>query len=268
MDTRTDTTGARTNRDRTFAVLNALLNLGPGAHKFRTIAARTGMRDEAVHRRLDRLVRAGLASRTRRGYYELCETTASISRASGLLHPSSTPLLDAQPLLDALHNRTDQVVLLHTYSPLTGERLCIGAAGATSLSFRRELALASGAVDELRQAPLDLDAPGLVMLANLVASDTPVREDLRRIRSMQIAHSPASIPGWSLVSVPLRRLPGAPAIPGAEPGVVASVSVLAPEHSHGAHLVAYGRLLHATVRAATESSVVLSRRTAISVRAA
>ncbi|MEV6676377.1 helix-turn-helix domain-containing protein [Streptomyces erythrochromogenes] len=268
MDTRIDTTGTRANRDRTFAVLNALLNLGPGIHKFRTIAARSGLGDAAVHRRLDQLVDAGLATRSRRGYYELRETTTAISRASGLLHPSATPLLDAQQLLDALHHRTDQVVLLHTYSPLTGERLCIGAAGATSLPFRRELALASGAVDELRQAPLDLDAPGLVMLANLVASDAPVREDLRRIRAMQMAHSSSSIPGWSLVSVALRRLPGAPAIPGAEPGVVASVSVLAPEHSHGAHLVAYGRLMHNIVRAATDSSVVISRHAAVPVRAA
>lgn len=106
------------------------------------------------------------------------------------------------------------------------------------------------------------------MLANLVSSDSPVREDLRRIRYMQVAHSPAAIPGWSLVSVPLRRLPGAPAIPGAEPGVVASVSILAPEHSHGAHLVAYGRLMHNTVRAATDSSVVLTRHSAIPSHAA
>lgn len=117
MDTSTDTTGARAIRDRKFAVLTALLNLGPGAHKFSTIAARTGMRDEAVRRRLEQLVDAGLATRTRRGYYELCQTTAVMSRASGLLHPSATPLLDAQRLLDGLHHRTNQVVLLHTYAP-------------------------------------------------------------------------------------------------------------------------------------------------------
>ncbi|MFD0427665.1 hypothetical protein ACFQ60_03970 [Streptomyces zhihengii] len=100
------------------------------------------------------------------------------------------------------------------------------------------------------------------MLANLVASEAPVREDLRRIKAMQLAHSPSSIPGWSLLSVPLKRLPGAPATPGAEPGVVASVSVLAPEPSHGAHVVAYGRLMHNLVRVATESSVVISRHAA------
>ncbi|MFC5899279.1 helix-turn-helix domain-containing protein [Streptomyces zhihengii] len=262
MDTRIDMAGTRANRDRTFAVLNALLNLGPGIHKFRTIAARAGLGDATVHRRLDQLVHAGLATRTTRGYYELCEATTSISRTSGLFHRNATPLLDAQRLLDALHHRTDQVVLLHTHSPLTGERLCIGAAGETSLPLRRELAMASGAVDALRQAPLDLDAPGLVMLANLVASEAPVREDLRRIKAMQLAHSPSSIPGWSLLSVPLKRLPGAPATPGAEPGVVASVSVLAPEPSHGAHVVAYGRLMHNLVRVATESSVVISRHAA------
>ncbi|MFD0427666.1 helix-turn-helix domain-containing protein [Streptomyces zhihengii] len=125
--------GTRANRDRTFAVLNALLNLGPGIHKFRTIAARAGLGDATVHRRLDQLVHAGLATRTTRGYYELCEATTSISRTSGLFHRNATPLLDAQRLLDALHHRTDQVVLLHTHSPLTGERLCIGAAGETSL---------------------------------------------------------------------------------------------------------------------------------------
>ncbi|MEV6686373.1 hypothetical protein AB0N28_13660 [Streptomyces sp. NPDC051130] len=50
--------------------------------------------------------------------------------------------------------------------------------------------------------------------------------------------------------------------------MVASVSVLAPAHSHGAHLVAFGRLMSNAVRTATESSVVTSRRRAVPARAA
>ncbi|MGP3950879.1 hypothetical protein [Streptomyces sp. 7N604] len=202
---------------------------------------------------------AKLCHRPSHGYYELHATTADITGAPGLVFPTTTPLLDVANLLDELHRRTEHVVLLHTYFPLSGERLCIGAAGDYEAKFRRELALTPGAIDLLRQAPLDSDAPGLAMLANLTGHDVPLREDLRRIRHAQLARSESPLPGWSLVSVPVRRLPGAPAVPGAEPRVVAAVSILAPGPSNGAHLVAYGQLLQITVRTAIETSVVIAR---------
>ncbi|MFH8257780.1 hypothetical protein [Streptomyces roseolus] len=248
----------RRERDRTNAVLHALLQLGPGPHKSSEITARTAMDEEEVRRRLLQLFKAKVCYRPRFGYWELRPTPAAPTDTPGLVHPSATPLLDAALLLEGLHNRTEQAVLLHTYSPITGERLCIGVAGAHDVRLRRELAFAPRAVSRLRQAPLDSDAAGLVMLANLAGHDTPLREELRQIRATQVALTKAPLPGWILVSVPVRRLPGAPTIPGAEPRVVASVSILAPDHAHGDPLVAYGRLMRNAVQAATESSVVIT----------
>ncbi|MER7194792.1 hypothetical protein [Streptomyces flaveolus] len=247
-------------RDRTNAVLHALLQLGPGPHKSSEITARTTMDEEEVRRRLLQLFKAKVCYRPSFGYWELRPTPAAPTSTDtpGLVHPSATPLLDATLLLEGLHSRTEHAVLLHTYSPITGERLCIGAAGTRDMRLRRELAFAPRAVDRLRRAPLDSDAPGLVMLANLAGHDAPLREDLRQIRSAQVALTKAPLPGWMLVSVPVRRLPGAPAMPGAEPRVVAAVSILAPDHAHGDPLIAYGRLMRNAVQAAIESSVVIT----------
>ncbi|WP_333774180.1 hypothetical protein [Streptomyces sp. IBSBF 3136] len=184
------------------------------------------------------------------------------------MRPTTAPLLDVSFLLTGIHNRTGQVVLLHTHSPVTGERLCIAAVGAQDVSFRRELAFTPEAVDRLRRAPLDSDVPGLAMLANLAGHDAPLREDLRQIRSAQVAITESPLPGWILISVPVRRLPGAPAVPGAEPRVVASVSILTPKREQGDPLVAYGRLLRNTVHAPTESSVVVPRPRSAAPRAA
>jgi hypothetical protein len=97
------------------------------------------------------------------------------------------------------------------------------------------------------------------MLANLAGHDTPLRADLRQIRSAQVALTESPLPGWFMVSVPVRRLPGVPAVPGAEPRVVAAVSILAPDGAHGAPLVAYGRLMRNAVRVAIGTSVVIAQ---------
>ncbi|WP_327391485.1 hypothetical protein OG728_39115 (plasmid) [Streptomyces microflavus] len=250
----------RRERDRTNAVLHALLQLGPGPHKSRDIVdAVTTMDGAEVRRRLLQLFDAKVCQRPRYGYWEVCPVVAVPSELPGLVHPTATPLLDTTLLLNSLHRRTRQAVLLHTHSPLTGERLCIGAAGFRSVNLHRELAFTSGAVDRLRRAPLDSDAPGLAMLASLVGHDIPLRQDLRLIRTAQVAVSEAPLPGWLLVSVPLQRLPGAPAIPGAEPRVVAAVSVMVPDRAETGPLVAYGSLLRNAVTEAIETSVVIAR---------
>lgn len=268
MDIRADSAHRRWDRDRTYVVLHALQQLGPGPHKFRTIASRTPLGDSEVHRRLRQLREAQLCDRPRHGYWELRPDTAVPMTAPDLLHPSTTPLFDTARLLEAIHRRTRQVVLLHTYSPLSGERLCIAAAGTYDVRFRRDMALTTPAIGQLRQAPLDSDAPGRVMLASLVCQDTPLREDLRQIRSAQMALSNSPLPGWSLVSVAVRRLPGAPATPGAEPRLVGAVSVLAPDGAQGAPLVAYGRLLRSVVQAAVETSAVITKPRFAAVKAA
>ncbi|MER5615445.1 hypothetical protein [Streptomyces sp. NPDC002215] len=215
------------------------------------------MDEDEVRRRLLHLFKARVCYRPRFGYWELRPSPATPTDTPGLVQPSTTPLLDATLLLDGIHSRTEQAVLLHTYSPVTGERLCIAATGTRDVRLRRELAFTPTAVDRLRRSPLDSDAPGLVMLANLAGHDAPLREDLRQIRCAQVALTESPLPGWILVSVPVRRLPGAPTVPGAEPRVVAAVSILAPNHTQGDPLIAYGRLMHNAVQAAIESSVAI-----------
>ncbi|WP_157869001.1 hypothetical protein [Streptomyces atriruber] len=120
-------------------------------------------------------------------------------------------------------------MLLHTHSPATGERQCIAAAGANNPALRRDLALAPGAADRLRRAPLHSDAPGLAILAGLVGHQAPLRADLHQIRAAQAAITPSPLPGWTLVSVPLNQLPGAHTASDAEPRVAAAISVLTTE---------------------------------------
>ncbi|MFF8731777.1 hypothetical protein ACF073_35640 [Streptomyces sp. NPDC015171] len=260
-------TSHRRQEHRTNAVLHALLQLGPGPHKFREVVARTAMDKHEVHRRLLQLFNAQLCDRPRYGYWEL-RPAAATPDLPGLVHPAPVPPLNVTPLLESIHSRTRQVALLHTHSPLTGERLCIAAAGVQDTRFRRELALTPEAVDRLRQAPLDSDAPGLAMLANLASSDAPLRKDLREIRASQVAVTVSPLPGWILCSVPMHRLPGAPAMPGAEPRVVAAVSVLAPDRQQGDPVVAYGRLVRNAVHRAAGSSVVVPRPRAATAPAA
>ncbi|MGW2937402.1 hypothetical protein ACWDA7_37520 [Streptomyces sp. NPDC001156] len=81
-------------RDQTRAVLNTLVRLGPGQHKFRDIVYRSGIREDLVLRRLRQLIAAGLCHRGRRGYYELTPLADGVASAPGLVHPVVTPLLD------------------------------------------------------------------------------------------------------------------------------------------------------------------------------
>ncbi|MGW2105120.1 hypothetical protein [Streptomyces sp. NPDC001948] len=249
----------REDRDKTFAVLNILLRLGPGPHKFREIVAQSKMTKSCIQRRLRMLVDADLCHRTSYGYYELQPADTVPVDAPGLVVPlGSTPLFNVGELLDQLHQRTNLVSLLHTYHPLRAERLCVAAAGTSDIRFRRHALLFPKAIERLRQAPLDSDAPGLAILANLARRDAPLREDLRQIRHNQVARTKSPITGWNLVSAPIRRLPGIPTTPGAEPQVVGAVSLLTPELPNGSDLVAYGRLLRNAIREAVETSTLAS----------
>jgi hypothetical protein len=182
-----------------------------------------------------------------------------MTSAPGLVHPTAPPLLDASHLLGELHRRTGQVVLLHTYSPVTAQRVCIAAAGTHNEQFLNALARTPTAIARLRQAPLDSDAPGLVILANLGPQTRGQREDLRQIRAARLAETPSPLPHWHLVAVSLRHALGTPLSPGAEPHVNAAVSILAPQWSAGAHVVAYGPLLQSTVRAISQTPLASHR---------
>ncbi|MFI7322766.1 hypothetical protein [Streptomyces venezuelae] len=245
-----DARGPRRGKEheRADAVLHVLLRMGPGPHKCRDIAARTPLDTRQTQRALRHLYDARLCDRPRHGYWQIRPTSAALTGATGLVHPvpTTTPLLDIALLLEHLHHHTQQAVLLHTHSPLTSERLCIAAAGTNNPTLSRDLAHTPHAADRMRQAPLDSDAPGLTILANLTGHKAPLRADLHQIRAAQTALTLSPLPGWTLVSVPLHRLPGA------ETPVAAAVSILTPDHAPGAPLVTYGKLLRNAIRNALE----------------
>ncbi|MFD9405807.1 helix-turn-helix domain-containing protein [Streptomyces sp. NPDC059989] len=244
------------NGSQAYAFLQAVRRLGPGPHRFREIIHQTGLSKSEAHRRLSQLVDADLCRRPCHGQYELLSHTPAAPSGPAsppLRHPGTalprSPLLEA--LLNELHERTGHPVLLHTYAPLSGERLCAAAIGAHTPRVRRELASAPDSIGILRQAPLGADAAGLAMLAHLCPDDAQLREDLRRVRRDGMARTCSPLPGWSLVAVPLRRLPGACAAPGAEPAVVGALSILHPDAAAGARPTGYGLLLRAAVESAT-----------------
>ncbi|MFJ5817271.1 hypothetical protein ACIQGT_25745 [Streptomyces sp. NPDC093108] len=224
-------------------MLNTILRLGPGPHPFNSIVASSGLSGSEVHRRLRQLVDAGLCLKPRYGHYELRLHATAWDHGLGLLHPGATPPRQTIALLNELSRRTEQMVFLHTYSPLTRERVCVAVAGSKSQQFERSLAREPQAENTLRQAPLDEDAPGLILLAHICDTHSPLSNTLQRIRQAGVAVSRSPLHGWSWTSVPVQRLPGSAPLRGAEPRVTAAVSVLAPETSSGAHVVAYHHLL-------------------------
>ncbi|WP_308345533.1 helix-turn-helix domain-containing protein [Streptomyces sp. ISL-94] len=256
------------NGAQAYAFLQAVRGLGPGPHRFREIIHQTGLSKSEAHRRLSQLVDADLCRRPRHGQYELLThaPAAPSGPASPVLrHPGAalprSPLLET--LLNELHARTGYPVLLHTYAPLSGERLCAAATGTHTPPVRRALASAPEATGILRQAPLGADAAGLAMLAHLCPDDAQLREDLRRVRRDGMARTRSPLPGWSLVAVPLRRLPGTCAAPGAEPPVVGALSVLHPDGAaEDDRATGYGLLLRAAVESATAPEARTRIRTA------
>lgn len=264
------------NGAQAYAFLQAVRRLGPGPHRFGEIIHQTGLSKSETHRRLSQLVDADLCRRPCHGQYELL-THAPAAPAADLSNPRDpsepsapacpplrhpgaalprSPLLET--LLNELHQRTGLPVLLHTYAPLSGERLCAAAIGAHVPRVRRELASAPEATGILRQAPLGADAAGLAMLAHLCPDDGRLREDLRRVRREGMARTCSPLPGWSLVAVPLRRLPGTCPAPGAEPPVVGALSILHPDPVADACPTGYGLLLRAAVEGATDSGVAVA----------
>jgi hypothetical protein len=214
------------------------------------------MDTQEVRRRLFQPHKAKVRRQPQHAFWQLSHAPVIATDALERVQPSTAPLPDTALRMEDLHSRTQQVVLLHTYSPITGERLSITPASAHDADLRCELAVSPAAADRLRQAPLDTDTPGQVMLANLAGQDASLPEHLQRIRSPQIAPTASPLADWALISVPLRRLPGAPAITGAEPRVVAAVSITRDPMA-GNPLIAYRRLMCNAVQAATQTSVVI-----------
>lgn len=116
-----------------------------------------------------RLYDARLCDRPRHGHWQLRPTSAALTGATGLVHPTTTPLLDIALLLEHLHTTLGKRYCCTPTPPLTGERLCIAAAGTNNPTLSRDLAHTPHAAERLRRAPL-VSVP----LHRLPGGDTPV----------------------------------------------------------------------------------------------
>ncbi|CAM5272756.1 hypothetical protein KAURM247S_04296 [Kitasatospora aureofaciens] len=206
--------------ERAFLVLQAMVELGPGAHSLAVVVARTGLSRSTAHRMLQSGVRAGTFLQSTYGYYSIAQGSSP-----GNMGPDPvTALACGSPAvteeLRHLQMRTNQVVALHSQLLLaTPSRVCVGLAHGNRADF--VTAMASGqAAAALNAAPLHTDAAGLVILANLEEpGPRPANPVLRKVKILGHARTQSPVPGWEMLAVPLWR----------GRAIVGSVSLLAPQ---------------------------------------
>ncbi|MEU9127801.1 helix-turn-helix domain-containing protein [Kitasatospora sp. NPDC048540] len=201
---------------RAYQVLRALLELGPGAHPLSDVITSSGLPRSSVHRILQSGVHTGTYTQPKYGHYAVAPTPQQAASSDFLTAlPARSPAISEE--LGHLQRRTGQVAAIHSQLLIgVPTRVCVEVAHGRRSDFAAALSAEAGAA--FRQAPLHVDAAGLVILANLDdgAASAPI---LRRIRIQGHAVTRAPLAGWSMLSVPLRR------------GniLVGSISLLAPE---------------------------------------
>ncbi|WP_079036419.1 MULTISPECIES: helix-turn-helix domain-containing protein [Streptomyces] len=202
----------QTAADRAFRLLRALHELGPGAHALDTLTRLTGLARSTTHRILQSAVREGAVLQCGYGRYRLARHAAPPSGQLPHL-PVSLEIVGAE--LAALCHRAGRAAFLHVpvmlRPPLRVSLWCSHAPGADPVPAPTD----GDRAGLLFRAPLHTDAAGLVLLANLPGA-APEQAGLERIRALGHARTPSPLPGWDLVSAPVRR--------GA--ATVASVSLL------------------------------------------
>ncbi|MFI1621855.1 hypothetical protein ACH4VT_33595 [Streptomyces lydicus] len=217
---------------RALQTLKALLQ-GRGPHALAQLCRRTRFGRPEVRGHLAAMEQAGLCTSQMRGHWEL--TVPLGARSSWLTHglpgaPPGAPAGDRDRLRD-LHEATGHVVLLHSHLHLpTPVRLCVDSwRGHLDEAVTRQLDAHPSAAGRLLQAPLDEDAPGLVIQANLDSAIRPTSVRLQRIRDLGHALTDAPLPGWSLLSVPVYTGAVSLGLPETSgPRIAGALSLMAP----------------------------------------
>ena len=113
-----DIPAPQTSIDRTFELLVAFAELGPGAHRLHDLAEHAGLQSPTAHRILQSGIRAGMVAKTGHGRYMLCRQKDVVDAyAAGELAMSdgyhSFPLSGrARRTLSALQAASGQTVML------------------------------------------------------------------------------------------------------------------------------------------------------------
>ncbi|MFI1203438.1 hypothetical protein ACH4VR_29075 [Streptomyces sp. NPDC020883] len=207
MLTTHNTTPQTSQSHQPYQTLKAMLALGRGPHAIKTIADHAKLDRETIRQELNAMVEAGLCTRSTAmpGHFELTVPVVGTD-SMWLLHalPTVDPYIRDQ--LRTLHQATGHVVLMHGHTLLPPVRLALDHYSGTRTDFLEQLDSHPTAAGRLRQAPLGVDAPGLVIKAHLDRS-SPATSELQRIRTAGFAISEAPLPGWSLLSVPVHASP-------------------------------------------------------------
>ncbi|MGW2654362.1 helix-turn-helix domain-containing protein [Streptomyces sp. NPDC001478] len=224
--------------ERTYGVLRALIRLGHGPHQPRDIVEVCGLPRRLVYRRLQQLIEAGLVRRSPGlyGHYELVPLALQVHSGQSLIAPVAGAT-EVQSVLESLHEATGEVVTFHAFLSLGATRVCTDLVGE-SPALRRAVLRDPAGASALREAPLESDAPGRVILAHMAGLDSN-QADLRMIRQTGVARSAAPLPDWNWVSAAVPPQSGT--APEAVSPVIGAVSLLVPANSP--RNVSYGRLL-------------------------
>ncbi|MEW2493905.1 helix-turn-helix domain-containing protein [Streptomyces nodosus] len=228
--------------ERTYGVLRALIRLGHGPHQPRDIVEVCGLPRRLVYRRLQQLIEAGLVRRSPGlyGHYELVPLALHIHRGQSLIAPVSGTA-EVQSVLESLHTETGEVVMFHAFLSLGATRVCTDLVGE-SLALRRAVLRDPAGAAALREAPLQSDAPGRVILAHMAGPDAD-QPEFEMIRQSGVARSAAPLPGWNWVSAAVPPQSGT--TPEAVSPIIGAVSLLVPAKSP--RNVSYGRLLREAI---------------------
>ncbi|MGX5183432.1 helix-turn-helix domain-containing protein [Streptomyces avermitilis] len=228
--------------ERTYGVLRALIRLGHGPHQPRDIVEVCGLPRRLVYRRLQQLIEAGLVRRSPGlyGHYELVPLALHIHRGQSLIAPVSGTA-EVQSVLESLHTETGEVVMFHAFLSLGATRVCTDLVGE-SLALRRAVLRDPAGAAALREAPLQSDAPGRVILAHMAGPDAG-QPEFEMIRQSGVARSAAPLPGWNWVSAAVPPQSGT--TPEAVSPIIGAASLLVPAKSP--RNVSYGRLLREAI---------------------
>lgn len=182
------------------AVLATMVDLGKGPLTLGEIADESEIPRSSVRAALKALTQSGLCtvSGGTPAHYKLLVQPADTTSHTRVRALPSAPTAYREELR-ALQQRTHCPVLLHSYLALPPQRLCIDL--IADQRIEQALKAAPEAANQLRAAPLDVDAPGKVIAAHLALSAPTI--ELQRIRSRGFDLSPAPIAGSTLLSVPV-----------------------------------------------------------------
>ncbi|MCZ1012080.1 helix-turn-helix domain-containing protein [Streptomyces lydicus] len=236
--------------------LAAMLTRGPGPHSLPDLVERTGLPRPELRRYLTAMTQTGLCAAVRGmpGHYELAARVTA-DDTSWLVHSLPAAPAEERNHVRELHEATGQVALMHGHVLLPVPlRIWVDVWGAEASGFLKQLTAHPDAAGRLRQAPLDIDAPGLVIRAHLDPFQ-PTSDELQSVRAKGYAVTAAPLPGWSLLSVPVHHAPEQVGLPDyGRHQIAGALSLVVPTQDLDAHFAQWLAALQHSARSLSHTA--------------